>query len=109
MASPQKEHGYTAIANEIVEAFMRLNLSPHEWRVLLCVIRYSYGWNKKTAVLTCKQLADLTGIDTRLIPRISKRVVSKRVVIREGSSFKLQKDYSRWTSSVQMITHHPHR
>lgn len=102
MASPQKEHGYTAIANELAEAFMRLNLSPHEWRVLFCVIRYSYGWNKKTARLTCSQFSTLTGIDIRLIPRIVKRLVEKKVVVRDGNSFMLQKDYSLWRSSARM-------
>lgn len=102
MASPQKEHGYTAIANELTEAFMRLNLSPHEWRIVFCVIRYSYGWNKKTAHLTCSQFSVLTGIDIRLIPRIIRRLLSKKVISREGKSFRLQKDYTQWRSSVRM-------
>ena len=38
MASPQKEHGYTPIANEIVEALMKINLSACESRVLWFIL-----------------------------------------------------------------------
>ncbi|MEW6417247.1 MAG: replication protein [Nitrospirota bacterium] len=102
VANPQKENGYTAIANELVEAFMRLNLSQHGWRILFCIIRYSYGWNKKTAKLTCTQIAKLTGIDVRLVPRTLRILTGKNIVIREGNTFRLQKDYHRWISSVEM-------
>ena len=102
MANPQKENGYTAIANELVEAFMRLNLSQHGWRILFCIIRYSYGWNKKTAKLTCTQIARLTGIDVRLIPRTLRILIGKNIVIRDRNTFRLQKDYHRWFSSVEM-------
>lgn len=104
MASPQKEHGYTAIANELVEAFMRLNLSRHGWRILFCIIRYSYGWNKKTAQLTCTQIARLTGIDVRLIPRTLKNLQEKNIVVRDRNTFRLQKDYHKWFSSVEMTS-----
>jgi phage replication O-like protein O len=102
MANPQKEHGYTAIANELMEAFMRLNLSRHGWRILFCIIRYSYGWNKKTAQLTCSQIARLTGIDVRLIPRTLKNLQRKNIVVRDRNAFRLQKDYHGWSSSVVM-------
>ena len=102
MASPQKENGYTAIANELMDAFMRLNLSEHAWRILFCIIRYSYGWRKKTAQLTCTQIAQSTGIDVRLIPRTLKNLQEKNIVIRNKNTFRLQKDYHKWSSSVVM-------
>jgi len=102
MASPQKENGYTAIANELIEAFMRLNLSCYEWRILFCIIRFSYGWNKKTAQLTCTQLSKLTGIDVRLIPRALKSLQKKNIIIRDKNTLQLQKDYHKWTSSIKM-------
>jgi len=35
MASPQKENGFTPIANEIIEALCKVNLSPYESRIFL--------------------------------------------------------------------------
>lgn len=103
MASPQKEHGYTPIANELLDAFMRLNLSEHAWRIVICIIRHSYGWHKKTAYLTLSQIARATGLDVRLIPRTVKRLSGRGIIIRDGTAYGLQKDYSRWrVSSVEM-------
>lgn len=94
MASPQKENGYTPIANELLDAFMRLNLSEHAWRIVICIIRHSYGWHKKTAYLTLSQIARTTGLDVRLIPRTVKRLCGRGIIIRDGNAYGLQKDYS---------------
>ena len=103
MASPQKENGYTPIANELLDAFMRLNLSEHAWRIVICIIRHSYGWHKKTAYLTLSQIARATGLDVRLIPRTVKRLSSRGIILRDGNAYGLQKDYSQWkSSSVEM-------
>jgi phage replication O-like protein O len=103
MASPQKENGFTPIANELLDAFMRLNLSEHAWRIVICIIRHSYGWHKKTAYLTLSQIARATGLDVRLIPRTVKRLCGRGIIIRDGNAYGLQKDYSQWrVSSVEM-------
>ena len=103
MASPQKENGYTPIANELLDAFMRLNLSEHAWRIVICIIRHSYGWHQKTAYLTFTQIARATGLDVRLIPRTVKRLCTRGIIIRTGNAYGLQKDYSQWqVSSVEM-------
>lgn len=104
MANPQKENGYTAIANELLEAFMTLNLSSHCWRILFCVIRQSYGWNKKTARLTLSQISQFTGIDIRLIPRNLKKLQEKNIILKKGNEYQLQKDYHKWSSSVEMTS-----
>jgi len=46
-ASPQIENGYTRIANELLEAMARINLTPTEWKILMVIIRNTYGYHKK--------------------------------------------------------------
>lgn len=104
MANPQKEHGYLKIANELADSFCCLRLSDQEWRVLWTVLRFSYGWNKKKAHLTLKQIGEKTGIDIRHLPAIIKKLLEKCVVIREGKNFCLQKDYDKW-ESPKRVTH----
>ena len=48
MASPQIEDGYTKIANELLEAISKVNLSSYEFRVIMAIIRKTYGFNKKS-------------------------------------------------------------
>ena len=49
-ASPQLEDGYTRIANELIEALMRTNLSAYQSRVLWAIWRKTYGFNKRKRI-----------------------------------------------------------
>lgn len=102
MANPQKEKGYLKIANELADAFCGLKLSDQEWRVLWTILRFSYGWNKKRAYLTLKQISIMTGIDIRHLSAVLKKLLDKRVIERDGKYYWLQKDYEKWISLVHV-------
>jgi len=61
MANPQPENGHTDIANEIIEALWKINLSSYEWRVLLYLLRKTYGWHKKTDQISLSQFSGKSG------------------------------------------------
>ena len=46
--SPQAENGHLRIASEVVEAMYQLQLSGSQWRLLLVILRQTWGWKKKT-------------------------------------------------------------
>ena len=62
MACPQKENGYTSIANELLEQFYRRRFSSSQLKILLLVIRFTYGFNRKTATLSNTFIAAGTGM-----------------------------------------------
>ncbi len=101
MASPQKEHGYTPIANELLDAIMRTPMPDHARRVFLCIIRNSYGWHSREVFLTPSKIAREVNIDVRLIPRAVKRLTDMNMVIRQGYSYKVQKDYAAWKTFIR--------
>ena len=47
MANPQKENGFTSIANEILEALARVDLPSYERRVVDVIIRKTWGFVDK--------------------------------------------------------------
>ena len=109
MASPQIENGHTQIANEIIEALMRINLSAYESRVLWCIIRKTYGFKKKTDWIALSQFAKNTGLDRRLVHRALKKLSSKEmIVIYKDDSNKVrygfQKNYEKWIVSSKKMT-----
>ena len=109
VASPQLENGYTSIANEILEALWKVNLSPYEYRVLLYLLRKTYGWQKKTDRITLSQFAKDIGIDRRLIFRAIKKLSSKQMIViykddKNRLSYGFQKDYDKWTLSSKKMT-----
>lgn len=48
MANPQIVDGYTRIANELLDALIRSGLTKRELRVVLVVIRQTYGYNRSS-------------------------------------------------------------
>jgi len=110
VASPQVENGYIRIANEVLQAMMRTNLSPYESRVLYCIWRKTYGFNKKTDQIALSQFASELDLDRRLVHRALKSLSSKKmiVVIRTDDKRRIrygfQKDYSKWKPPVVIST-----
>ena len=60
MANPQKENGYTAIANEIMEALCRHRIPGEDRQVLDVIFRKTYGFNKIEDYISLSQFVDMT-------------------------------------------------
>lgn len=104
MANPQKEDGFTAIANELAEQFARLELNGSQWRIVWAVLRLTYGWRRKTRDMPLELLQEHTELSVKLLSRELKKLVERRVLIRQGSSqypksYGLEKDYDKWVAS----------
>lgn len=109
VASPQLEDGFTPIANEIVEALMKINLSAYESRVLWFIFRKTYGFKKKTDWIALSQFTKGTNLDRRLVHRALKKLSSKQmIVIYRDDKFRIrygfQKNYDRWKASSKEMT-----
>ncbi|WP_262967372.1 replication protein [Methylobacter psychrophilus] len=100
MKSPQIQNGYTAIANELLEALVLYKFSQNEYKVIMAVIRKTYGFHKKTAVIGNSQLALMTGLQRTHVARCIRMLIERQVLVRDSSSYinglGLNKDYGQW-------------
>ena len=100
MAKPQAENGHTDIANEIVEALCRINLTAYEARVLWALFRKTYGWHKTWDRISYTQWEQITGIKRWHIARTIKQLLDRQIITQRGNGYKLeysfQKDYEKW-------------
>ena len=80
--SPQLEHGYTRIVNALLEALMRYPFSGGELRVIIAVIRLTYGWRKKSAPISTGQIARMTGMSHRHVKRLIADLIKAGVLTR---------------------------
>jgi len=102
--SPQVEDGHIKIANELFEAIMAFPFKQTTLRVLLAVLRKTYGYGKKEDDLSASQIGMLLGdmkrqhITTALNELAAMGVISKRPG-KYGSLVGINKDYSRWIAS----------
>jgi len=102
LASPQVEAGHLQIANDLWEAIARQDLSGQEFRVLIAVIRKTYGFKKKQDWLTNRCLAMVTGLHTHSVSRAITRLVVRNI-IRVNQNVEghkrivsINKDYDTW-------------
>lgn len=106
--NPQKENGYTPIANEIMDQLAKVSLPAHEMRVLLAILRKTYGWSKKVDQISLTQFEAATGLDRRSVTRALKRLEARRliVVLREGKRgtnwYRFHKMYDEWVVDNQV-------
>ena len=103
MADVQTENGYTRIANELLEAITRYKFNGTQLKIVMAVIRYTYGFSRKDAELSLVYLSNATGVDKRNLRReinilIADKVltVTKEATFTQSRMFRINKDYEEW-------------
>jgi len=103
MASPQKENGFTPIANELLDALARTRIPGEARQLLDVIIRQTYGWQRKTAQISYTWFADLTGVRRGHIHRALKSLIAHRIVIQNEDGYCVQKNYELWKSFARSV------
>lgn len=78
--NPQLENGFLRIANELYEVLTAMPLTSREYKVILAIIRITYGWGKKVTIYHGETLARMTGLDPANISRTCRDLASKNVL-----------------------------
>jgi phage replication O-like protein O len=104
MANPQLEDGYTRLANEIIDALMRTNLSAYQMRLLWAIWRETYGYQKKQDWISNSQLVEMTGLKKSHVSRTLSELKARNIVTRLGNKISFNKDYQAWTKLPIRVT-----
>ena len=106
MASPQKEDGYTPIANEIMEALARVNIGYGNAQILYATLRKTYGWHKKKDKISISQFEEITGLSRRMVIYCVQNLEAKKILIverkrgrgniNEINEISFNKNYKEW-------------
>jgi phage replication O-like protein O len=103
MASPQKENGHIRIANELYEKILVSNFTKRELKIILAIIRFTYGFNRKEWELSVRFISKATGIEFQHISNSITSLIDKNVIMisessthKQGRIIKLNKDYETW-------------
>jgi phage replication O-like protein O len=103
MASPQAENGYTKIANEILNHVYKLKLNGTQFRIILLVWRYTYGFSRKEHELSEGFIAKAISINRKQVSRELKELIDCKIitVIRDSTHVSsriiaFNKNYDMW-------------
>lgn len=111
MANPQKENGYTTIANELLEAIYRRKFTASQLKILMFIMRFTYGFNRKTASLSNSFISNGTGIHEITVSREINSLINDNVVeLHQKPSFHdsrvigINKDYEGWSNHLELVS-----
>lgn len=116
MAKPQKENGFTPIANEILDQIVLYPFNASQLKIILKIWRMTYGYKRKDHELAISWLQKATGLSDRTIKKEIASLIKARVLVvtqNETSTtarkLAFNKDYDSWNfiksgdSMVQQI------
>jgi len=109
MASPQKENGYTAIANETLEALVKLNLNGTHFALIFAIMRKTYGFQKKEDAISIDQFVNMLKVSRRTVIYTLQDLEAKGIVLirrsRDGEKnnvniIRFNKNYETWLVNI---------
>ena len=113
MVNPQPTDPHMRIENHIWETLAKADLSGAEFRVLLTIIRLTWGWGKKARPISQAELAEATGIShhsylTRITNALAQRhFIAKASVWGKPTTYQFNKHYDEWTIALTGSTDAP--
>ena len=105
MADVQLKNGYIRIASQLFEQFFIRDFSPIQLRILLMLIRLSYGCHKKTAKIKPQNLFNMAYVYEGDIKRELKHLERNKVIEcnYEEKIFSLNKNFDEWKVSYHKL------
>lgn len=113
MANPQKENGFTAIANEILENIISYefpkNTGSVPYRLCFFVIRKTYGYQKKEDSISLTQFEEALGVSRPVVSYWLKYLVVAKLLLvdktpnKKGFVYRFNKNYDEWLLVVSPL------
>ena len=99
-ANPQLENGYTRIANELFEAIIEYPFTCAELRIILFIIRRTYGWKTSKSFISYGSVAKKLRVDIRYVKRRINKLILDNVLLKNKTAWEnrngLNKEYTSW-------------
>lgn len=75
---------FVRVPTKLLEALLRARLSGTQWRILLWIIRQTYGWNRESAPFTWYRIARELAISRPAVYRAGLKLVASGVLVTQG-------------------------
>lgn len=76
---------FTRIPNDILDGLCRLQLSGSEMRIILYIIRRTYGFNRDFAEIPLSEIASVIGMSVQNISRTLKKMADMNLIERHAA------------------------
>lgn len=90
------EEGYTKLANALLDTLLKADITLHQQKVMLTIIRKTYGFNKKLDRITNTQIAEMTGIPATRVCTAKNKLLERKFLLMDGNCIGVNKVISEW-------------
>lgn len=90
------DDGYARLSNMLLEAYSGADLTKRQFKVLLAILRKTYGWNKPMDRISDSQLSDITNLPVKRCNEAKLELVRMNVIKQQGGMFGPNKNISEW-------------
>ncbi|EIB5543619.1 replication protein [Salmonella enterica] len=90
------DDGYTRLSNMLLEAYSGADLTKRHFKVLLAILRKTYGWNKPMDRITDSQLCEITKLPVKRCNEAKLELVRMNIIKQQGGMFGPNKNTSEW-------------
>ncbi|EAY4866650.1 replication protein [Salmonella enterica] len=90
------DDGYARLSNMLLEAYSGADLTKRHFKVLLAILRKTYGWNKPMDRITDSQLSEITKLPVKRCNEAKLELVRMNIIKQHGGMFGPNKNISEW-------------
>ncbi|WP_150317248.1 replication protein, partial [Enterobacter hormaechei] len=80
------DDGYTRLANMLLEEYAGADLTKRQFKVLLAVLRLTYGWNKPMDRIANSQIAQIARLPEKRVSEARVQLVGMNLLTQVGRS-----------------------
>lgn len=90
------EDGYAKLSNMLLEAYSGADLTKRQFKVLLAILRKTYGWNKAMDRISDSQLSEITKLPVKRCNEAKLELVRMGIIKQQGGMFGPNKNINEW-------------
>ncbi|EHU5043497.1 replication protein [Salmonella enterica] len=90
------DDGYARLSNMLLEAYSGADLTKRHFKVLLAILRKTYGWNKPMDRITDSQLSEIAKLPVKRCNEAKLELVRMNIIKQQGGMFGPNKNISEW-------------
>lgn len=95
------DDGFMRVANELTDSILMADLTARQLKIMLAIMRKTYGFNKPLDRITNTQIAAMTGIHHTHVCSAKRQLIDRGFLISNGTKIGINKYISMWdTKSV---------
>ena len=94
------DDGYTRIANELLEAVMAADLTARQMKVLMAIIRKTYGFGREVDRITNTQISSMTGLHHTHVCTAKNEMIAMNIIVTKGREIGVNRVISEWNFNI---------